>query len=332
MFDLAREHDDQAAQRVSRREHAVDAGKRIEAPEPDLRLIGQALDRIVHVAKLEVLRQEQLVPAERPSDREPRLEATQPEALAQPRQEVARPDLPFVCSAPRAKLHHAGRKATVLCGKGVGEHLDRFETLPRQFEVEVTGRWVDEAGAADLERTLRGLSALGAQPSIRTSQDTRQQRKETLEVVAFQRRDVEDRAGKHVARRNGLHALRRRRRRPHLDIGRGECQIQVEQYLRGFSAAHVKRRGCCRDEARTRRLDDVAARRHIRKRHLTCAVRHRLREDRIAIQGPQLHFDGGHTHGALEGGDRGNDAAGAACALKTRRATLRSEVMVRLMS
>ena len=180
---------------MSRREHAVDAGKRIEAREPDLRLAGQALHGIVDVAELDILREKQPVASERSADREPRLEPAQAaEAFAQPRHEVARLDLPVVGAAPGANLHEARRKPAVLGRERIGEQLDRLETLAGQFEIEVTGRGIDEAGAADLERALRGLPALGAEPSVGTAQDAGQQRQQALEVVAFQRRDVEDRS------------------------------------------------------------------------------------------------------------------------------------------
>ena len=91
---------------------------------------------------------------------------------------------------------------------------------------------IDEAGAADLQRTLRGLAALGAKPPIGTADDAGQQRQQALEIVAFERRDVEDRSRQHVAGRHRLHALGWRRRRPHLDARRDEHQLHVQEHLR----------------------------------------------------------------------------------------------------
>src|SRR5688572_27068902 len=70
ILNLARKQDDETAQRVACREHAIDAGKGIEAPESDIRLTWQTLHWIVDVAKLEILRDEQLVFSEGAAHRE----------------------------------------------------------------------------------------------------------------------------------------------------------------------------------------------------------------------------------------------------------------------
>ena len=130
MLDLTREHDRETAERVARREHAVDAAEGIEARDPDVRLARQASDRFVDVAELKILREEQPVLFERTTDRETRLEPAQGEPPAQPRQQVARLDFPLVRPAPGANLHHARREPAVLSGERSGEHLDRLEALP----------------------------------------------------------------------------------------------------------------------------------------------------------------------------------------------------------
>src|SRR5688572_24182534 len=103
MLDLPREHDDQAAKRVSAGEHTIETGEGVKARQPDLRLVWQALDRVVDVAELEVLCEEQAVPAERPSDGETRLETTDArKPPAESRHQVAGFDFPVVRAAYRA--------------------------------------------------------------------------------------------------------------------------------------------------------------------------------------------------------------------------------------
>ena len=213
---------------MARREHAVDAGERIEAREPDFRLAGQALHRVVDVAELEVLRRGTAGPVWSG----PRIEkrGSKPRTPLKPlRNRGTRlPGLISQSLVPRlrANLRDAGREPAVLGRERVREHLHRLEALPGQLEIEVTRRRIDEAGAADLQRALRRLAAFRAQPPVRTAHDAGQQRQQALEVVAFERRDIEDRARHHVAGRDRLHALCRRRRRAHLDALRDERQMR----------------------------------------------------------------------------------------------------------
>jgi hypothetical protein len=51
VLDFAREQHHHSGDRVPRREDAVHAGERIEAPEADVWFVGQALDRIVQIAE-----------------------------------------------------------------------------------------------------------------------------------------------------------------------------------------------------------------------------------------------------------------------------------------
>ncbi len=154
------------------------------------------------------------------------------------------------------------------------------------------------------------LAAFGAQSSIRASQDARQQRKQALEIIPLQRRDIEDRARQHVTGGNRLHALRWRSRRSHFHHRRDERQLDVEQHLRNAAGTNVKRRRARRSESRTRRSEHVAARRHVRKGHLTRTVCDGPGEGDVAIEGQQLDINAGDSHGAFKAGHRGNHTSG----------------------
>src|SRR5512134_2596274 len=98
MFNLAGEHHDEPAQRMARRQHAIKTRKRIEASEPHLGLVRQALHWLVEVPQLKILRQKQPVPSQWAADREARLEPTETESFAQPRNQIAWLNLPLVRS------------------------------------------------------------------------------------------------------------------------------------------------------------------------------------------------------------------------------------------
>ena len=61
MLDLARKHDREPAERMTRRQHTVDPGHRIETRQRDVRLVGEALDRIGDVTELDVLREKHAI-------------------------------------------------------------------------------------------------------------------------------------------------------------------------------------------------------------------------------------------------------------------------------
>ena len=67
-----------------------------------------------------------------------------------------------------------------------------------------------------------------------------------------------------------------------------------------FVGLNDERRRIARDEAGPRRRDDVAAGRHVRKRHLSGAVGQRLGEDQAVAGARSSTCDAGHVHGALE--------------------------------
>ena len=179
---------------------------------------GQALDRVVDVAELEVLREEQPILAG--AGRGPRSEARNRRTPLNPlRNRGTRlPGLISQSFVPRLVriCITLVEKRPYSAANGLASISTDSRLWPGQLEIEVTGRRIDEAGAADLERALRGLSAFRAQPSVGTAHDAGQQRQQALEIVAFERRDLEDRARQHVAGRDRLHALGRRDRRPHL--------------------------------------------------------------------------------------------------------------------
>jgi hypothetical protein len=231
--DLARKHDHPATEHVPGRHHGIQPGERVEAAEINLRFVWQALDRRGDVAKLQVLREEHAISLNGSAEREPRFEsayAGQP--LSKTRDQVAWRRFPVVGAALRANLRHAGGEAAILCGKWIGEHLDGFDALSWQFEIELARRGVVQAGAADLQCALGRLSAFDAQPSVGPSNDPRKKRQEALEIVAFERSAFEHRAGKHVAHRDGLHAIGWRGGVcADLDIRHDERQLSVEQHL-----------------------------------------------------------------------------------------------------
>jgi len=168
---------------------------------------------------------------------------------------------------------------------------------------------------------------LHAQASIRTAHDSGQQRQETLEVVAFERRNVEDRAGEHVAGRDRLHALRWRRGRPHLDARRNERQADIGEDLSGLAGANVERPRVGRDEPRPCGLDDVAPDRNVWKCRLPRSVSQRPGEHHIAIERTQLHVDAGNPHRSLERRDRGNNTSRVAGTLRTGTGCLESDTV-----
>src|SRR5262249_48752256 len=150
----------------------------------DLRLVGQALHRRRDVAELEVLGEEHAVALERTVHGERRLEsADAARHAAEARGEVARLDLPVVGAAARADLRDAAREAAVLGGERIGEYLDRLDALRRQIEIEIAGRRIVQAGAADLQRALRRLPALDAQAAVRSADHAGEHEQQALEVV-----------------------------------------------------------------------------------------------------------------------------------------------------
>ena len=215
---------------MTRRQHGVEPGEGVEAVEADLRLAGQALDRRPDEAVLQVLAEQQAIPLDRPRDRQPRLELVdEGEALAEPGHEVAGLDDPVVGAAPGADLRHAGREPSVFGRERVRQHLDRLDGAAGQFEIEVAGGRIVEAGAAELKGAGGRPAALDPQPAFRAPDDAREHRQERLEVVARQRLDVHLGAAQHIADRHRLQALGRRvgghhhlhalpdERQPHLD-------------------------------------------------------------------------------------------------------------------
>ena len=108
-----------------------------------------------------------------------------------------------------------------------------------------------------------------------------------------------------------MHALRWRNRRSHFHRWRDERQLDVEQHLRDAAGTNVKRCRARRSESRTRRVEHVAARRHVRKRHLTCTVCGGPGDGDVAIEGQQLNINAGDSHGAFQAGYSGNHTPGA---------------------
>src|SRR5215204_3610360 len=98
--DLAREVDDAARQRVTRRQDPIETGERVEAVQADLRLAGEALDLRANEAVLQVLAEQKTIALDRPGDREPRLElADEGKSLAEARDEVVGLEDPVVGAA-----------------------------------------------------------------------------------------------------------------------------------------------------------------------------------------------------------------------------------------
>ena len=89
-------------------------------------------------------------------------------------------DFPHVGAAARSDLGDARGKAAVFGGEGIREHFHRFDALPRQIEIEITGGRIDEAGRAHLQRALRRLTAFDPQPPIGVAHDAGQHRHEAL--------------------------------------------------------------------------------------------------------------------------------------------------------
>ena len=157
---------------------------------------------------------------------------------------------------------HARGEAAIFGRKRVRQDFHRLDALRRQVEVEVARRGVDEAGAADLQRALRRLTAPDAQAPVTVPHDTRKQWQEALKIVALERSAFEDRSRQHVAHRHRLNAVGRRRGhvRPHLHFRRHERQLRVEEHLRRFVGSDGEHRGIARDEPGARGRDDVVGR------------------------------------------------------------------------
>ena len=132
----------------------------------------------------------------------------------------------------------------------------------RQLEIEVAGRWIVQAGAAHLQRARGRSTALDAQPSVGTANDTWQHRQQRLKVVAGQRLHVHLRAGEQVADRHGLQALGGGvGRQDHLDAFADEGEAHLDQHLLGDAAADLEGRGLGVGESLARCLARRSARR-----------------------------------------------------------------------
>src|SRR4029453_2074448 len=186
VIDRAREHDHAACDRVPGGHDRVHASKRVEAGELDARFAWQALHRRLDKPVLKILCEEDAIALDRTADGKAWLEAADPaEPFSKARKEVAWLDLPIVGAAPGTNLRHTRREPPVLGSERIREHLDGFDAGRRQLEIEISSRWIDQAGAAHLKRGLRGLSAFDTQSPILTANDTRQEWHQALKVVSF---------------------------------------------------------------------------------------------------------------------------------------------------
>ena len=237
-LDLAWKEHETAPERMTTREHAVDAGERVKAPQRDNRLVRQALHRCVDVPELEILGEEDPVLLDGTANGELRFETADcRKSLSEPRHQTARLDLPLIGPSLGSDLRDACREAPVFCRERVCEHLDRFDALSRDVQIEIAGGRIDEAGTADLKGALSWLPALYAQPAVRATNHTGEKWEEALKIVTLEGSEIHDRPRDHVARRDRLNAVRRRAvGGADLDAGRDVGQSHIQQHL-GDSAS-----------------------------------------------------------------------------------------------
>ena len=261
--DLAREVDDAAGQRVTRRQDGIETRERVEAVQAELRLAGQALDRRAGEAVLQVLTEQQPIALERSRDREPRLE-------------LADEGKPF----PKPGIRLSGLKTQSLVPRLVRTCVTLVENRPysaaKGFDSTSTdstaplgssrskspGRRVVEAGTAHLQRAGRRRTALDAQPALRAANDAREHRQQRLKIVAGQRLDIHLRAGEEVADRHRLQALRGRvGGHDDLHALAHERQAHLDEDLLGLAAVDVEPRRLAVGKAVTLRLHHIGPRR-----------------------------------------------------------------------
>ena len=169
-------------------------------------------------------------------------------------------------------------------------------------------------GSLRLALLICSAPVVGAPPLMRSRPSgprmmLGQHRQQRLKVVAGERLDVHLRAGQHVAHRHRLQALGRRvGGDDDLDALADERQPHLDEHLSCLAALHHERRRLAVGEPLADRLDDVAAGRHVGKRHLADRVADRLRDRDIAVDVTQLDVHGRNAKPFDH--DRDDDASG----------------------